>query len=48
LKIPNWKSEAVNQRRTDNAMANRKITKGQTVIYKALYKKPKIEQHKPY
>ena len=27
---------------------NRKITKGQTTIYKILHRKPKIEQHEPH
>jgi len=35
-------SESVN-RRTDNTMAKRKRTKGQTTIYKTLHKKLKIE-----
>ena len=35
LKIPKEQSESVNQRRTDNTMAKRKSTKGQTTIYKA-------------
>ena len=34
LKIPKRQSESVN-RRTDNTMAKRKNTKGQTTIYKA-------------
>ena len=34
LKIPKGQSEAVNRRRTDNTMAKRKSTKGQTAIYK--------------
>ena len=28
-------------------MANRKMTKGQTMMYKTLHRKLKIEQHKP-
>jgi len=35
LKIPKGQSESVYRRRTDNAMAKRKSTKGQTTIYKA-------------
>jgi hypothetical protein len=31
------------RRRTDNTMAKRKNTKGQTVIYKSLHRKLKIE-----
>jgi hypothetical protein len=34
LKIPNVLSESIYQRRTDNTMAKRKSTKGQTMIYK--------------
>ena len=34
LKIPKGKSESVYRRRTDNTMAKRKNTKGQTTIYK--------------
>jgi hypothetical protein len=32
--------------RTDNTIAKRKSTKGQTTIYKALHRKQKIEQLK--
>jgi hypothetical protein len=35
-------------RRTDNTMANRKSTKGQTMIYKTLHRKLKVEQHEPH
>ena len=35
-------------RRTDNTMAKRKRTKGQTTIYETLHRKLKIEQHKPH
>jgi hypothetical protein len=34
LKIPKGQSESVYRGRTDNAMAKRKRTKGQTTIYK--------------
>jgi len=34
LKIPKGQSESVYRRRTDNALAKRKSTKGQTTIYK--------------
>jgi hypothetical protein len=34
LKIPKGQSESVYRRRTDNTMVKRKITKGQTMIYK--------------
>jgi hypothetical protein len=34
LKIPKEQSETVYRRRTDNTMAKRKSTKGQTTIYK--------------
>ena len=37
LKIPNSQSESVNQSRTNNTMASRKGTKGQTTIYKTLH-----------
>jgi hypothetical protein len=40
------KSKSVNQGRTDNTMAKRKKTKGQTTIYKTLHRKLKIEQHR--
>ena len=36
-----------NRSRTDNTMAKRKRTKGQTTIYKILHRKLKIEQHEP-
>jgi hypothetical protein len=39
--------EAIN-RRTDNTIAKRKKTKGQTTIYKTLYRKLKIDQHEPH
>jgi hypothetical protein len=39
--------ESVYRRKTDNTMAKRKSTKGQT-IYKALRRKLKIEQHEPH
>ena len=38
LKIPKGQSESVYRRRTDNTMAKRKSTKGQTTIYKTTYK----------
>ena len=44
LKIPKGYSEAVNRRRTDNTMTNRKRTKGQTTIYKTQHRKLKIYQ----
>jgi hypothetical protein len=34
LKIPKGQSKSVFRRRTDNTMAKRKSTKGQTTIYK--------------
>ena len=34
LRIPKGQSESVYRRRTDNTMAKRKSTKGQTTIYK--------------
>ena len=44
LKITKGLQIAVNQR-TNNTMAKRKWTKGQTMIYKALHKKLKIGHH---
>jgi hypothetical protein len=38
LGILKEQSEAVNRRRTDNTMAKRKGTKGQTMIYKTYIK----------
>ena len=43
LKISKGLSESVNRRSTDNTMAKRKRTKGQTTIYKTLHIKLKIE-----
>jgi hypothetical protein len=34
--IPKGASEFVNRRRTDNTMEKRKMTKGQTTIYKSI------------
>jgi hypothetical protein len=34
LKIPKGYSESIKQRRTDNIMVKRKMTKGQATIYK--------------
>ena len=36
---------SVNQRRIDNTMVDRKMTKGQTMMYKTLHRKLNIEQH---
>jgi hypothetical protein len=41
-------AEAVNRKMTDNKTAKRKRTNGQTMIYKALHRKLKFEQHDPY
>ena len=46
--ISKGQSEAINGRRTDNVMTNRKGTKGQTTIYKALLRKLKIEKLAPH
>jgi hypothetical protein len=46
FEIPNEWSETVNQR-TNNTMAKRKRTKWQTMIYKTLHRKLKIEQRTP-
>ena len=42
LKMPKWKSESVNRRRSDNTKE-----KEQTAIYKTLRRKVMIEQHEP-
>jgi len=39
LKISKGESESVNWRRTNNTMAKRKSTKGETTIYKTLHRK---------
>jgi hypothetical protein len=41
-------SKSGNRKRTDNTMAKRKSTKGQTMIYKILHRKLKIELHEPH
>jgi hypothetical protein len=41
------KSEAINRRRTDNALQKIKRTKGQTTIYKIQHRKLKIEEYEP-
>ena len=48
LKIPKGQSESVYRRRTENTMAKRKSTKGQTTIYKTLQRKLKIQPHEPH
>ena len=45
FKIQNGQSEAVNRRRTDNTLVNRKRTEGHTTICKTLHRKLKIEEH---
>jgi hypothetical protein len=47
LKIPEGLSEVVNQR-TDNSMAKRKRTKGQTMIWKTLHRKLKTINNQGY
>ena len=42
------KDRQYNGQKTDNTMAKRKSTKGQTMIYKALHSKQKIEQQEPH
>ena len=42
-----WRSEVVNHRTTDNVMAKWKGQLKQTMIYKTLHRKLKIEQQKP-
>ena len=39
-------AETINQRWTDNTMANRKGTKGQTTIVKAVHRKQRIGKNK--
>ena len=46
-KIPKGSSEAVSWRRTDNTIAKRKRTTGQTTIYKTTHRKPKIKNTNP-
>ena len=48
LKIQMRKSEAINIRKTENTMANRKRTKRQTIFYEVLHRKLKIAQNEPY
>jgi len=43
--MPKGSSEAVNRSSTDNTMSNR--AKGQTMIYKALHRRLKIEHTNP-
>ena len=40
--------KSVNLRSTHNKMTNRKSTKEQTMIYKTLHSKQKIERHEPH
>jgi hypothetical protein len=46
LNMPKGQDEPVNGRK-DNTMSKRKWTKGQTMIYKTLHRKLKIEQREP-
>jgi len=46
LTIPNRYSETVNLR-TDNTMAEGKMTKGKTMIYKTLYRKLQLSNTNP-
>jgi len=48
MKIPKGSLKTVNWKRTDNTMAKRKRTKGQTTIYKTYHRNLKIEQHEPH
>jgi len=45
LKIPKGQAEAANGRTTGNTLEKRKKTKEQTMIYRTLHRKLKIEQH---
>ena len=40
--------EVVIRKRTDNTMAKKKRTPGLTMVYKALHRKLKTEQHEPH
>ena len=40
--------DAVNRRKTENAIVMRKIIKGQIMIHKTLHRKLMIEQHQSY
>ena len=46
-KFDDTKSEAVNRRRPDNTMIQRKRTKWLTMMYKTLHRQVKVEQHEP-
>ena len=46
MRISNRRPEAVCQRRTDNTMAQRKRTKGETMIYKTLHRKHEPHQNR--
>ena len=48
FKIPKRKLETFNRRKTNTAMVKRKRTKGQTIMFKKLHRKLKIEQHEPH
>jgi hypothetical protein len=48
LKISQRYSEAVIRRWAENKMVKRKRAKGQTMIYKTLHRKLKIEQQEPH
>jgi hypothetical protein len=48
IQWPNKNRQYNGQTRTDNTMAKRKMTKGQTMVYKTLHKKLMIEQHDPH
>jgi hypothetical protein len=51
ISVISWRSvllvEETGGRRTDNTMATIKTTKEQTMIYKTLHRKLKVEPHKP-
>ena len=42
------KYERHDQKSRDNTMATRKVTDRRTIIYKAIHRKQKIEQHEPH
>ena len=47
MKIPEGQSESVYRRRTDNTMAKRKSTKGQTTINKTYQTKDRVTRTAP-
>jgi succinylarginine dihydrolase len=48
IQIPKRYPEAVNTRRTDNALAKRKMLKGQIKIFKTIYRIRNIGHHESH